>query len=82
MLLSKGKKMNNAKSSDFAWDKRLKRKDNKNVFMFLTREVYPFEVDEMWLDENKLSMSKAVDNYIFKAIEKCSKKIKKTQKWM
>ena len=69
-------------SSDFAWDKRLKRKDNKNVFMFLTREVYPFEVDEMWLDENKLSMSKAVDNYIFKAIEKCSKKIKKTQKWM
>ena len=71
MLLSKGKKMNDARSSNFAWDNRLKRKNNKNVFMFLTRKVYPVVTDKMWLDENKLSLSMAVDEKVIKTIGKC-----------
>jgi hypothetical protein len=77
MLLSKGKEMNDAMSSDFAWDKPLKRKNHEITFTFITRVFYPLGTGEMWLDENKLGLPKVVDDYFIKAIEKCSKKIKK-----
>ncbi len=68
--------MNNAKGSDFALGKPLNRKNHEIVFAFMTREVYPVETDEMWLDDNKLNWLKALDDDSIKAIEKCSKKIK------